>query len=143
MRREPDNPKPRNNLAWLLASRPGVSPDDCSPGRRAGEAGRGDGAGVGVFWNTLGVACYRAGDDAAAIAAFDRSMRLRSGGDANDWFFLAMIHHREERRDVAREWYDRAVAWMKAHPASEPEGELSRFHAEAARSLAIDRHNPD
>ena len=93
---------------------------------------------MGVFWNTLGVACYRAGHGCRRDRRFDRSMRLRSGGDANDWFFLAMIYHRQGRHDVARHWYDRALAWMKAHPTRQPEGELARFHAEAASSTPIE-----
>ena len=36
----------------------------------------------GGYWNTLGVAQYRAGAWQAAVAALERSMALRQGGDA-------------------------------------------------------------
>ena len=45
---------------------------------------------AGNYWNTLGVAQYRAGDAKAAVAALEESMRLRAGGDPYDWLFLAM-----------------------------------------------------
>ena len=70
-----------------------------------------------------------AGDWKAAIAALEKSMELRKGGDSNDWFFLAMAHWQLGEKDKAREWYDRAVQWMdKNQPKNE---ELRRFRAEA------------
>ena len=91
----------------------------------------------GVFWNTLGVALYRAGDGRQAIAALTRSMELRKGGDSFDWFFLAMAHRRIDEPDEARRWYDRAVQWMKKNQAQNEE--LRRFRAEAAGVLGLER----
>ena len=59
-----------------------------------------------AYWNTLGVAHYRAGDDRAAVAALDRARAL-GGGTAFDDVFLAMAHARlgdtaEARQDLAR-----------------------------------------
>jgi serine/threonine protein kinase/tetratricopeptide (TPR) repeat protein len=85
--------------------------------------------------NTLGVALYRADRWKEAIAALERSMELNEGGDAFDWFFLAMAHRRLGQHDKARQWYDRAVEWMDKH---EPENEeLGRFREEAARLLEL------
>ena len=39
-------------------------------------------------------------------------MELREGGDGFDWFIMAMAHWQRGDMDKAREWYDRAVAWM-------------------------------
>ena len=64
----------------------------------------------GTFWNTLGVAHYRAGDWKAAVAALEKSEELRNGGDSFDWFFLAMAHWQLGEKDEARKWYDQAVA---------------------------------
>ena len=86
------------------------------------------------FQNTLGVAHYRAGDWQEAIASLDKSMQDRNGGDSNDWFFLAMAHHHLGHKDVAREWFDKAVEWMEKHaPQNE---ELVRFRREAEDLLA-------
>jgi hypothetical protein len=57
------------------------------------------------------------------------------GGDAAQWFFLAMAYWKLGEKDKARAWYDRAAAWMdKHHPNS---GDLRRFRAEAAQVLEL------
>ena len=62
-------------------------------------------------------------------------MNLSQGGDATDWFFLAMAHERLGAKDKARQCYAKAIAWMdKNKPQDE---ELRRFRAEAAALLAI------
>ena len=40
-------------------------------------------------------------------------MSLNQGGDANDWFFLAMTRWRQNDKAEARKWFDQAVAWTK------------------------------
>ncbi|MGL4553681.1 MAG: tetratricopeptide repeat protein, partial [Gemmataceae bacterium] len=65
---------------------------------------------VGHHSNTLGAAHYRAGDFRSALAALDRSVALRGGGDGYDWVLLAMAHRRAGARDEGRKWYDRAAA---------------------------------
>ncbi len=89
----------------------------------------------GMYWNTLGAAQYRAGDYKAAIEALTKSMELRTGGDAFDWFFLAMAHWQSGSKEEARSWYDKAAEWTtKNKPDDE---ELVRFRAEAAELLGI------
>ncbi len=89
----------------------------------------------GTNWNTLGVAQYRAGQFKEAVTTLTKSMEFRSGGDANDWFFLAMAHWQLKNKEEARKWYDKAVAWTeKSKPDDE---ELRRFRAEAAELLGI------
>ena len=89
----------------------------------------------GMYWNTLGVAQYRAGQFNEAITTLTKSMELRSGGDAFDWFFLAMAQWQLNNKDEARTWYDKAVEWTeKNKPGDE---ELLRFRAEAAELLEI------
>jgi tetratricopeptide (TPR) repeat protein len=90
----------------------------------------------GDFWNTLGVAHFRAGEWQAAVAALNQSMQLRKGGDSADWFFLAMAHWRRSDWDQARNWYDKAVAGMDSHSPNHEE--LLRFRAEATALLGIE-----
>jgi TPR repeat protein len=86
-------------------------------------------------WKTLGVAYYRLGDWNTAVAAMEKSMELRDGGDSFDWFFLAMAHWQLGHADMAGKWYAEAVEWMKTNdPGNE---ELRRFRAEAAELLGI------
>jgi tetratricopeptide (TPR) repeat protein len=88
-----------------------------------------------VYWRRLVAAQYRAGQWKAAVETLDKAMELRSGGDAFDWFFLAMAHWQLGHKDEARKWYDKAIQWMEQNkPADE---ELRRFRAEAAELLGI------
>ena len=90
---------------------------------------------TGDVWNTAGVARYQAGDHQGAVAALQKSVELRSGGSAHDFFFLAMAHHQLGNKTEARTWYDKAVAWMdKNAPKDE---ELKRFRAEATELLGV------
>jgi tetratricopeptide (TPR) repeat protein len=89
----------------------------------------------GNFWNTLGIARYRVSQGQPAIDALGKAMELRGGGDASDWFFLAMAHWQLGHKVEARKWYDKAVEWMeKKQPMNE---ELIRFRAEAVELLGI------
>ena len=87
------------------------------------------------YWNTLGVAHYRAGEWKAAIEALEKSRQLRPGGDAADWFFLAMAHWQQGDRHEARRWYDRAVAWMEKNRSHDDD--LRRFRVEADELLGL------
>jgi tetratricopeptide (TPR) repeat protein len=89
----------------------------------------------GDCWKTLGVAQYRAGDWKAAVAALEKAMQFRNGGDGTDWFFLAMAHWQLGEKEQARQHYDKAVEWMKKNRPNDEE--LRRFQAEAADLLGI------
>jgi Flp pilus assembly protein TadD len=88
---------------------------------------------AGMWWNTLGVAQYRAGDRKGAVDSLKKSMELRNGGDSFDWFFLAMAHWQLGNKAEARKWYDKAVGWMDKNKRDDEE--LIRFRAEAADLL--------
>lgn len=129
-----------NNLAWMLATCEDLrfrDPEEAvALARRALRLVPDD----GNAWNTLAVALYRLGETREALAAFDRSMRLRDGGDGYDWFFLAMIDKARSRDSEARRWYDRAAAWRsQARPFDR---EALRFHAEAAEALGLPPPEP-
>jgi tetratricopeptide (TPR) repeat protein len=89
----------------------------------------------GLYWNTLGVAHYRAGNWKDAVAALEQSMKLRQGGDCSDWFILAMAHARLGDKEKGRALFDRAARWLdRNQPGNE---ELGRFRREAEEVLAI------
>jgi len=90
----------------------------------------------GLFWNTLGVACCRAGDWDAALAPLERSVELCAGGDSNDWFFLVMACCKRGQRGQALTWLDRAEQWMEKNRPQDRE--LKRFRAEA---VALIKHS--
>jgi tetratricopeptide (TPR) repeat protein len=130
---EPPDVALLNELAWLLADCPdaaGRRPSEAVALARQAVARAPD---TGKYWNTLGVAAYRAGDWPAAAAALSRSTELRQGGDALDWYFLAMCNHRLGKEPRAGEWYDRAAAWLENH--GPPDEDLFRAAQEAAKLL--------
>jgi len=87
------------------------------------------------YWATLGVARYRAGKPAEALAALEQAMRLRDAACTDEQFLLAMIHQRLGAADKARQCFNRAVRHMEANqPGSEW---LRRLRAEAAASLGL------
>jgi tetratricopeptide (TPR) repeat protein len=130
----PDDPVVNNNLAWFLVT--ALEPRLWKPAEAVRLAQKAVDArpNEGDFWNTLGVAHFRNGDDQAAIAALGTSMRRRAGGDSYDWFFLAMAHGRRGEHDKAAVWLNRAVKWMAQHQPLD--GELRRFRSEAEALLA-------
>jgi tetratricopeptide (TPR) repeat protein len=131
-----------NNLAWLLATCGDKTiqwPNEAQGyARRAVELA----AVEGNYWNTLGVAAYRAGDLDEARRSLERSIRIRGDGegDGYDWFFMAMIQARTGNPEVARRWFDRAVAWY--HRTHEGDPEVYRFYLEAAETLKLDKPPP-
>jgi tetratricopeptide (TPR) repeat protein len=125
----PNDPEVLNNIAWVRATAVDAR------ARNVDEAVRLARHAIELrpnfeAWNTLGVALYYSGDDLGAIDAFHRSIRVQeSAGHVVDWLFLAMAHQRLGHTSEARDWYERAVEWMRDHAGSDPE--VTRFRAEA------------
>jgi tetratricopeptide (TPR) repeat protein len=119
----------RNTLAWLLATWPEERLRNPSRAVKLAEEAVALSPEVGSFWNTLGVAQYRAGNLAAAREALEKSLSLSQGNEAFDWFFLAMIDWRSGREAEAREVYRKAVEWADRNAPGN--AELARFRAEA------------
>jgi serine/threonine protein kinase/Flp pilus assembly protein TadD len=132
---EPDNAESFNTYAWNLAT--AADPKRRDPPRavelakKAVELAPKD----RDVWNTLGVAQYCVAQWQPALDSLQKSSELRGGGDASDWYFLAMANWQLGHKDEARTWYDKAVEWMdKNQPKNE---ELLRFRNEAAELLGI------
>jgi tetratricopeptide (TPR) repeat protein len=126
-----------NDLAWLLATCPKTDVRDSRLAVEHARAALEIEPTTGNYWNTLGVALYRNGELDTASDALYRSMKLRgNGGDPFDWFFLAMIDHKQGRNDEAREWYEKAAKWYLSQQSVNDE-ELFRFQTEAAELLGF------
>jgi tetratricopeptide (TPR) repeat protein len=130
-----DDPELQNSLAWSI-----VDGSDAPPravtlsvelAKKAVER-----APEPSYWNTLGVAQYRAGDWNAVLEALNTSQVLCRGDSFSfDAFFLAMAHWQRGDHDQARKFYSPALVWMEKHgPKNE---ELVRFRTEAANLLGL------
>ena len=127
------------HLGWILATCPMVQlrdpPRAVALARHAVQLS----PELPICWTVLGAAQYRLGDPAAAIEALQRATELQDGGDARQWFFLAMADWQKGDREQARVWYDKAILWIeKYHPANET---LDRLRAEAEALLAKAKAN--
>jgi serine/threonine protein kinase/WD40 repeat protein len=127
-----------NNFAWSLVAAPGSTHNPqraVSLARRAVELAPTQ----DIYLNTLGVAQYRAGQHAEAIATLEKSLAAGKGeSDGFDLFFLAMARYRLGRVAEARADFDRAVKWRRDHPNPAQPGwseELDAFQAEARALL--------
>ena len=95
---------------------------------------------VASYWNTLGVAQYRAGQWKEAILSLEQAIHFdnlntNSPNNSFNTFFLAMAHWQLDEKDEARKWYDQAIEWMeKNEPNNE---ELRSIRAEAAELLGV------
>src|SRR5262249_4268720 len=133
---EPNHARRLNELAWLLATAPDLRHPD--PARAVALATRAVKLAPkdADYWNTLGVAQYRARDWKEAIAALQKYREFRANdGEWSNPFFLAMAHWRLGNKSDARKWYDRGVEWMDKN---QPENkELRRFRSGAAELLRV------
>jgi serine/threonine protein kinase len=84
---------------------------------------------------TLGLADYRMGNLDAARKALERSIELREGGDAYEWFVLAMVVGRQGDPERAHRLYRDAVRWMRTYRYSD--FELHVLDTEAASVLGM------
>ena len=76
---DPDQAKLLNNLAWALVSVPDVPPYDPPQALEAIRKAVSLEPDNWLYWNTLGVAAYRAGDWKTAVEALEKSMSLNEG----------------------------------------------------------------
>jgi tetratricopeptide (TPR) repeat protein len=85
--------------------------------------------------NTLGVALYRAGRYAEAVATLDLSLAAASHFDGYDLLFQAMSYWQLGHKPKALSCFEKADLWMKTH--QQDDEELARFRAEAAALLGL------
>jgi tetratricopeptide (TPR) repeat protein len=139
---KPETPDGQNYLAFALAACPDPRFGDRKLALDLAKRAVEQAPDTGYIWNTLGLAHYRNGNWREAVAALEKSMRLGSGGDSFDRFFLAMAHWKLGDKEQARKWYSLAIQWMENNEqhsrTEELRQDLARFHAEAATLLGIE-----
>jgi len=121
-----------NDLAWLLVCHPDpASRDSASALALACEVVK-ECSDCEAYWNTLGVAYFRAGDLRSAIVALERALELGGGENPFDLVFLAMAQARLGNAEQARLLLDRTLSYKEQGHA-----ELDRFCDEARSILAV------
>jgi serine/threonine protein kinase/Tfp pilus assembly protein PilF len=118
-----------NHFAWFLVDCPDPALRDPAEAVALARRAVGLAPEAAAYWNTLGVAHYRAGAWADAAAALERSVALGAGGDPSDWFFLAMAAWHLGDRPRAERWYGKAARTL-GQTVALPEYWL-RYRAEA------------
>src|SRR5262245_12016755 len=90
------------------------------------------------YWNTLGVAQYRAGSWKDAALAMEKARQLNAHfrNDSAVLFFLSMAYGQLKENDQARAFYTQAVQWRMAIGTSDEE--LRSLCAEAAALLVLE-----
>jgi WD40 repeat protein/tetratricopeptide (TPR) repeat protein len=95
------------------------------------------------YWNTLGVAYYRAREWKAAVQALEDSEKLAPGKYLGlNAFFLALCHQQLGDPTRARDYYDRAVRWWQESQgklSARQQEELKYFRVEAEALLSASR----
>jgi serine/threonine protein kinase/tetratricopeptide (TPR) repeat protein len=122
-----------NALAWFLVTTADTSLRDPARGVMLARRAIAASPQTSAFWNTLGVALVRTGDYPGAQGALESSMRLNSGGDAYDWFPMAIIRWHQGDPANAHRWYDRAADSVSR--AKRRYDDLLRLQTEAASTL--------
>jgi hypothetical protein len=61
--------------------------------------------------------------------ALEKAMEFYSGGNAGDFYFLAMAYWQSGDQPKARQWLNQAVKWTQKY--QQKNEELCRFRAEA------------
>ena len=128
-----------NDLAWLRANHPDLTRRNpisaVAMARRTVEHYPESAA----YWNTLGVALYRAGDAQASVTALDHAKAL-GGGTAFDSVFLSMAYAHLGDLLGARE--ELALAMFQAEREFPDHAELAGFCNEAQAILAVGAITP-
>jgi tetratricopeptide (TPR) repeat protein len=137
----PNDSKVNQGLAWLLANCPDSQVRDPREAIRLARRGIDLVPEDGHIWQALGMAYYRAGEWTSAVAALDRAMALRGGGEATDQFFMAMAQWRLSHCDQARSCYKRAIQQLEGRTnragRSAGDSETDNLGAEAADLLGL------
>jgi len=128
------NPQEWNNRAWKLATDSDVNQRDPAEAVRLAEQTVAAEPKNAEYYNTLGVARYRAKDFRGAIDALTQSIEGR-GLNAHDAFFMAMAYARLGNHGEASQWHATANDWMRQNDPKN--AELRRFREEAVAVLDV------
>jgi hypothetical protein len=136
----PESARECNQAGWALVREPGLSDASYQRGLRLAKTACRLAPENGSIVNTLGVAQYRCGLTAEALATLSRSNVLQGGKHPSDLAFLALVHYRMGQSEKARDTLARLRNEMKDRQwAGDPE---KRAFLREAETIELDRVFP-
>jgi eukaryotic-like serine/threonine-protein kinase len=129
------------NLAWFLVACPDPNERDVVQAIEWAERGLKATPSHHDCECALGFAYYRQGDFGRALETLGKARTVNNGGDAYDWFGLAMTHRHLHEESEARKCFDRGCDWMARH--NPRDAALCRLRAEAAEVLGLPDMPPE
>lgn len=133
----PDSATYNNSLAWLLVSCPDSNYRDANLAVQLALKAVELEPSISEYWNTLGVAHYRAGQWQQSIDRLTKAEQLKPDVNyGHNAFFLALAYWRLDEKETAQEFFDQAIQWMNSTgPSVKDREELDQFRAEAIELL--------
>jgi tetratricopeptide (TPR) repeat protein len=129
---DPNNAEAHNSLAWAMTSEPGqTTPFEIARAIDSARMAIALHPEQWMYWNTLGVAAFRAGDWKLAAQSLEKSIALNKPGGAIDFFFLAMTRWHQGEPEEAKRYFEQGATYRQHNPGDR---ELDAFYNEA-RSL--------
>jgi eukaryotic-like serine/threonine-protein kinase len=132
---QPDRAGANNDVAWYLATSPELELRDSRRAVELADKAVKLAPAIATYWNTLGMARYRAGDFASALQALMKAMQIRDAKSSDDWLILAMVEWRLDQKSRARQLFTHARDRMDAE--SNNDQELKRIRREAASLIGL------
>ena len=135
----PNYAEAHNHLAWAMTCVPGqTTPFEIARALDSAKKAIALDPENWTYWNTLGVAAFRARDWKLAAQSLEKSIGLNNGGGAIDFFSLAMTRWHQGKPEEAKHLFDQAATYVQHNPG---DAELQRFHREA--KALLDRPPPE
>jgi hypothetical protein len=134
-----------NNLSWFVVREPNLKPAAYLHALREAEEACRQAPKNGYYLNTLGVAQYRVGRYAEALATLTRSDQINTaerGSHPADVSFLVMLHHRLGHLDKVQAELARLRELMQQRPWNRDEESLN-FQREVEELLRPPRQESD
>ncbi len=131
----PDRADVNNDVAWYLATTTELELRDSRRTVELAEKAVKLAPEMANYWNTLGMARYRALDYAASRSALMKAMQLREARSSDDWLLLAMVQWRLDQKSRAKQLFTHAVARIEAE--SNNDRELMQLRQEAAALIGL------
>ena len=132
---QPDHADANNDVAWYLATSPELGLRDPRRAVELAEKAVKFAPEIAIYWNTLGMARYRAGDFAGSRKALVKAMQLRDAKSFDDWLILAMVEWRLDQQPRARQLFMYALNRMDKE--SNNHEEVIRIRREAASLIGL------